>query len=258
MTHSIKRFNLGDMAVCTGAMRRLGNAANTPIEIANALVSYFYDNFVDGTTRDFALVRLFITRPYFSLSQELKDCADKAFSKDFCFPTMKCMVLEATIGDDEAWRDVNSSKSHRVIPLASEDLVIQMPMIYKLISGFGLRVADVVNTPSDILIGSSEEDYNIFLIKDAVGSPYIPAQENFVTPHKIKSAMGFGGLLPSGNLFAIVLFSKTKIVRETADMFRCIALAANLALLRFDDQPIYVRQSPRDKSVRKYPVEARV
>ena len=88
-----------------------------------------------------------------------------------------------------------------------------------------------------LLIGKAEEDYNIFLVENAVGSPIIPAQEDFVLPNKIKSVLGFGGMLPTGNMFAVILFSKVRITKDTADMFRCIALATNLAVMRFDDQP---------------------
>jgi hypothetical protein len=225
------------MAVCTGAIRRLANSAESANDISESLVSYFYNDFGDEESRNFALVRLFTTRPYFSLSQELKDEAHNSFPRHLSFPTMKCMVLQATIGEKQEWCSPAASTSHKVIPLPSDELVRQMPMIYQLISDLGLNLSDVLNTPTNLLIGSSEEDYNIFLVPDAAGSPYIPAQTTFVIPHKIKSVLGFGGLLPSGDLFAVILFSKVKISKETADMFKTIALASNLALMRFDSYP---------------------
>jgi len=97
----------------------------------------------------------------------------------------------------------------------------------------GLRVKDVLEPPEDILIGNSEEDYNIFYIPEALGSPIIPAQKEFVEAYNIRSVLGFGSMLPSGDLFAVIIFSKVKISREVAEMFRCLALAANLALMRF-------------------------
>ena len=246
------------MAVCTGAIRRLTKNAETAEEINQSLVSYFYDNFAEGEIQDFALVRLFITCPYGSLGKELKDCANQAFPKELSFPSMKCMVLQATHGQIEEWCDSKSSKGHRIIPLPSEELVMRMPMIFQLINDFGLRVSDVLAPPPDFFIGSSEEDYNIFLVPEALGSPYLPAQTTFVQAYNIKSALGFGGMLPSGNLFAMIIFSKVKISKETADMFKTIALAVNLSLMRFDNRQDPERRSkPVEEKSPKIPNRAR-
>lgn len=150
---------------------------------------------------------------------------------------MKCMVLEGSAGDHPEWNSPLTSNGHKAIPLPSEDLVNQMPMISHLITDLGLRVADVLQPPPNLLIGKAEEDYNIFLVQNAVASPIIPAQDQFVIPNQIKSVLGFGGMLPTGNMFAVILFAKVRISKDTADMFRCIALATNLATMRFDEQP---------------------
>ena len=43
--------------------------------------------------------------------------------------------------------------------------------------------------------------------------------------------LGMGGLLPSGELFVVMIFSKVKITREVAAMFR--TLSVKLVLLPF-------------------------
>ena len=43
---------------------------------------------------------------------------------------------------------------------------------------------------------------------EAAGSPYIPAQEDFVQPVGIRSVLGFGGMLPGGDIFVVILFSR--------------------------------------------------
>ena len=50
--------------------------------------------------------------------------------------------------------------------------------------------------------------YNVFHVPEAFDNPLIPAQEDFVLPYRIKSVLGFGGLLPSGDIFAVILFLK--------------------------------------------------
>ncbi|MEW5957210.1 MAG: hypothetical protein AB1801_05780, partial [Chloroflexota bacterium] len=71
------------------------------------------------------------------------------------------------------------------------------------------------------------------------GSPYIPVQQQFVTRFGIKSVLGFGGILPSGNLFAIIIFSKAPISRETADMFKPLALNVKMVVLAFTEEATF-------------------
>jgi hypothetical protein len=52
----------------------------------------------------------------------------------------------------------------------------------------------------------------------------------------IASTVGFGGMLPSGNLFAVIMFCKAPVDAVVASMFRTISLSAKLALLPFEDQ----------------------
>jgi hypothetical protein len=82
--------------------------------------------------------------------------------------------------------------------------------------------------------------FNVYHVPDAIGSTYIPAQEKFVVPFGVKSAMGFGGMLPTGNLFALLIFSKTKIPRDTANLFKNISLNVRMALLPFVNEKIFV------------------
>jgi hypothetical protein len=228
-------------------VRKLGSAATSAPALAEALVKYFYNELVldKAGTKACSLVRLFRTRAYSELSAHQKTFADSSLAAQFCFPTTKCLTLEASAGDKPEWNSVVSSRGHQAIPLPSEELVRQMPMISQLISDLGLRVSDVLEPPADLFIGRAEEDYNIFLVPDAVGSAIIPAQDEFVIPNKIRSVLGYGGMMPAGDMFAVILFSKVKILRDTADMFRCIALATNLAVMRFDAEPTVNPKPPK-------------
>ncbi|MBA3339435.1 MAG: hypothetical protein H0T54_06790, partial [Geodermatophilaceae bacterium] len=38
--------------------------------------------------------------------------------------------------------------------------------------------------------------------------------------HGVKSVLGFGGALPSGELFAVILFARTHIAASVAQLFR--------------------------------------
>ena len=85
----------------------------------------------------------------------------------------------------------------------------------------------------------ASRNYDVFHVEDAVGSPSIPAQEEFVIPHQIASVVGFGGLLRSGEMFAVVLFSRERIPAASAARFKAIALDVRSALFSFDDTAIW-------------------
>ena len=68
-------------------------------------------------------------------------------------------------------------------------------------------------------------------------------------PYGVKSALGFGGMLPSGGLFAVILFSRAPISRETAALFQTVALNAKLAVLPFAAGPIF-RSGAAGRSLR--------
>ena len=106
-------------------------------------------------------------------------------------------------------------------------------MISQLVQQFGLDVHAVLDPDREIIVDLEQTSFNVFHIPQAAGSPYITAQDEFVLPYKIESVLGFGGMLPSGNLFAVIMFSKVPVPKDVADMFKTIALNVKMALLPF-------------------------
>ena len=95
-----------------------------------------------------------------------------------------------------------------------------------------LEVGDVVRPDPQRVAELSRRTYEIFHVPDAVGSPYVPAQD-FVAEHGIRSALGFGGVMFSGDFFAVVLFSTVPVSAAVADRVRILALSVRVALLPF-------------------------
>jgi hypothetical protein len=127
------------------------------------------------------------------------------------------------------------SQGHQAIPLPSKEIVNRIPMMRNLIKQMGLSIETIINPDPDLLLDLSKKTFNVFYVPDAVNSPYIPAQENFVKPYGIKSVLGFGGILPSGNVFSVIMFSKTAISSNTANLFNTLALNVKMLILPFDD-----------------------
>jgi hypothetical protein len=151
---------------------------------------------------------------------------------------MKCLVLLASAGMNPKWNSRKDSGKHQAIPLPSEQFVEQFPMVRQLVQQLGLEVNSILQPDPAVLMDLAEKAYNVFYVPEAIGSQYVPVQEEFVIPFGIRSVLGFGGILPSGNLFAIIMFSRVRIEPDTAEMFKTLALSAKVAILPFVGKPI--------------------
>ena len=150
-------------------------------------------------------------------------------------PAMRCLTLMATAGDEPSWNSRHESRGHRAIPLPTIERVRAAPMITRLIEDLGVDLGTLLARAEAPVRGSPARSYEVFHVEQAPGSPFIPAQAGFVIPHRISSVVGFGGLLRTGELFAVVLFSRTPISPRSAARFRSIALDIRSSLFGFDD-----------------------
>jgi hypothetical protein len=232
------------MAECGLALRQFGLGVESMEEASNRIVRYLYENFCTKPTgeKSCALVRLLKTHPYEDLEVELAEYARSMLDHYPPLPAMKCMTLLATVGEQTEWNSRHTSVGHKAIPLASESVVAEIPMISQLIRQLGLDIKTVINPDPNLLVEIEQRKYKVFYVPEAIGSLYIPAQDSFVIPFGIKSVLGFGGLLPSGNMFAIIMFLKVQIPISTVQMFSTLALNVKTALLPFDRGAVFAQK----------------
>jgi hypothetical protein len=216
-------------------LRRLGSKAASMEEAADRVVRSLYDSLRAGSgeARACALVRVFVTHPFGQLSGDLQRFALDVLGADDAPARMKCLTLLASAGDEPAWNSRRSSAGHKALPLPSEEVVGRSPMIARLITQLGVEIGSLIGSDGNLVMDTQQHTFNVFHVADAVGSPYIPAQREFVVPHGIRSVLGFGGLLPPGELFATILFSRAPIPREVANLFKTLALNVKVALLPY-------------------------
>ena len=234
----LMNFTQEDMHRCAIDIRSTSSRATSMEEVANRIVRYLYENCVDPETGNSAcaLVRLFKTHPYKELPVELQEAARGIIKGNAIAQPTKCLTLMATAGDEPQWNSRDGSTGHKAIPLVSEDFVQQIPMISRLIKEFGLEINTVLEPMPGLLIDSERKIHSTFIfhVPTALGSPYIPAQTGFVVPYQIKSVLGFGGLLSSGNLYVVLMFVKNSVPQETASLFKWISTYTWVALTAFD------------------------
>ena len=230
---NLQSLSLSDMVRCGAEMRKFGIGARSCEEVASGIARYLYDTVIDPNMgeRSNILVRCYISLPFSELPDDLKVFASRTFPAHQLLPQVKCLTLLGTCGDEPAWNSRHTSTGHKAIPLPSAEVIHQLPMISQLVLQFGLQIHEFLEPDNELILDLEQRTYNVFHVPDALGSAFIPAQADFVVPHGVKSVLGFGGILPRGDLFAIILFSRHAIPHTTADMFRTIALSAKMAFL---------------------------
>lgn len=239
--YNLQRLTYREMMQCRTDIRAIfEEPAETLGEAAERVVRYFYTHFVDDDGKlACALVRLFKTHPYYDLDDELKEFAGRSFPDQHRADGLRVLVLMATAGIEPAWNSRHESKGHKAIPLLSEKMVEEAPMIAQLIRQIGIEISTVVRPDPKVLLDADQKAYNVFHVPEASGSPYIVAQRDFVEAYGIASVLGFGGMMASGDLFAAILFSRVPISADVADLFKVIGLNLRVALLPLARKPLF-------------------
>lgn len=233
----VANFTVGAMLRSGIAVRRIVRGTDSLEAAANLVVRYFYDHCADTNTgeRSCALVRFYKTHPYGTLESEQQLFAERLLAGQSADDDMRCLTLLATAGDEPEWNSRRESRSHQAIPLPSADIVRRAPMIARLIEDLGLDIEAVVAGQSVPARVGEARTYDVFHVEEAADSPHIPAQREFVQRYGITSVVGFGGLLRSGELYAVILFSRAHIPKSSALRFRTIALDVRSALYSLDE-----------------------
>ncbi|HEY2934024.1 MAG TPA: hypothetical protein VGK99_19970 [Acidobacteriota bacterium] len=233
--HDLTSFTLRDITEASAMVRKMGRGARSMEEVANRIVAYFHGNLADaGGKKSCALVRFFKTHPYAQLPEELRLFARKLLGRAPPSDDTRCLTLMATAGIHPDWNCRRKSCAHQSIPLSSHEMVSTAPMISSLVRQFGLQLHLLVEPSPAVVANLAQRTFQVFHVPEAQGSPSVPEQDNFVASFGIRSVIGFGGMLPTGNLFAVILFSTTPTSRDTAEMFGSLALSAKVAILPFE------------------------
>jgi hypothetical protein len=241
MPVDLSNFGLTEMLRCSRDLHRVASNAPTMETCARLICRLLYEELrgPDGA-RACALVRCYKTHPYGSLPSDLQRFARRASGAVSNIPGgMKCLTLLATAGEQPLWNSRFSSKEHQAIPLPSPKIVQRAPMIAALIKDFGLELTQVTDPTPEVVRDLAGKTYGVFHVENAEGNPSIPAQQEFVVRYGVKSVVGFGGSLASGDLFAVVLFSHVTVPPESADRFRTMALDVKGLFFPFRDLAIF-------------------
>jgi len=207
---------------------------DTLADDAQLVVEHLYRSLVDDEGGPAcALVRIYKSERFAALEPDVQGFVREALGEE-PGADVRCLALLGTAGDEPAWNDRALSSGHRAIPLPSEQFVERLPMVTRLITQLGLDLGVVVSPPEGAaIVKLSQRSNDVFHVEEAVGSPHLPAQDEFVVPHRIASAVGFGGILLTGDFFAILLFSHVPIADTVARTLKILAQPVRVRFLAF-------------------------
>lgn len=232
--HRLSSLSVDDLVQCSSVFRAIGAEAESMEAAAQSITDYLHRHLVDDDGQPAApLVRLYKSHRFGELDPELQDFAAVTGVGHLVQDDTRCLTLLGTSGDEPAWNNRRRSAGHRAIPLVSEEVVAQSPMIAGLVSELGLDVSSLVAPSEAQTITLHHRDYDVFFVPEAEGSPLVPAQEDFVLRYGIRSVVGCGGMLPSGDLFALIVFARISLSPETADLFRTLALSIKATIVPY-------------------------
>ena len=228
----LARFSIDDLESCSAALRGLSGSADTLEGVAQHVVETLHEGFINEVgTRQTALVRFYKTHRFAALPADLQDFAARISADVRSTPATPCLTLLASTGVEPAWRDRRRSAGHQAIPIPSSEAVTRLPMVAKLLADLGLEVETLTGVNGPDALQLHHRSYDVFYVPEAAGSPWVPAQD-FVRTYGIRSVVGLGGVLPSGDLYALLLFSVVKVEEIALDGLRPLASAVKAAVIR--------------------------
>lgn len=220
------------MVLLGAEVARAVRGAQSLDKAAQALVTDLYERFWDRKADAHAtvLVRFYRTMSFGDLQLTQKAFAAEAFPDAPRRPDVKCLTLMGTIGVRPEWNSPATSVRHQAIPLPSRAALERLPMVAQLIHQLGLPIDALVASSRDAPTPTLEPTTNVFHVLEALGSPHVPDQDTFVRPYGIRSVVGFGGTLTSGDLWAVIIFARVPVSITVARLFRFLATDVKIAM----------------------------
>lgn len=204
------------------------------------------------------LVRLFQTTMWEHLTPQLRSFAMARMTPGANATGTRCMAMLATLGDRPTWCDRHASRDHQALPLIGSDVVRRVPLaltvLDHLVGAEAQRAAVEDGAPQHDEQGRPAR-VAVHLVSDAAGSPLVPAQW-LVDSYGVTAALGLGGILPSGEVFTAVIFSRVAIDTVTAHRFGAVTEALRSALAPFAHLPLFDPAPPVARVVPRVEGEA--
>ena len=226
--YDLTRFTLADVVELGRALGRAESQPSTE-EAAGEIVAHLCEHLQDKVEGERAclLGRMFKTVRLHRLPPRLQALARREAGERDLAPETGCLTLLATLGRRPEWNDRRRSHHHQAIPLVGDDLAVRTPMVAALLDH--LAYDRRPRSPEAFLAADEGDVLDVLHVPDAtLGGFCDPA---FVAAEGVRSVVAFGGPLPDGEVYAVVLFTSCPVDASTAELFRFAVLSTTGALL---------------------------
>jgi signal transduction histidine kinase len=226
---SLTTLSLVDVVRCIARIRELAARAVSSESFAQGLMQCCQETFRVPTAGDPEIVlgRCFVAQPFSELSAEVKAWLQQGEDRVSDPSTGLCLSLMGSAGVVDGWNDPSRSSRYRAIPIEADRFATRFPMFGEIFRQIGLSI-DKPHLGAGMNIGSAGTACNVFSVPVALGSPDVPAQNEFVRPYGVRSVVGFGGWYGQGRYFLVVLFSRVSIPQPSVELLRLLALAVRV------------------------------
>lgn len=189
-------------------------AAKTVQGACDALASGLFRSCLCGPERSLVLSRVYLSLAFASLDAGAQEFARAKFGLSPA-PGDRFLALMGTCGDDPAWNDRTKSSGHRAIPL-NRHTVTAVPMLARCFQQIGFDLDIVISPGTGLHQEGVSRAFGLFHVENAPGSPFIPAQDDFVRPRGVRSVVGCGTMLPDGAVSVWIGFCRHTVRQQAA------------------------------------------
>ncbi len=189
-------------------------ACLTVEEACGLFARELYERCTVGAEPSLVLSRIYLTLPFQRLPRALREQAE-ARSGALIAPAETFLALVGTHGAAPEWCDVRSSVGHSAIRL-DRKTIDSAPMLARCFEQMGLDLDAVGRVEPGIHLESVGRSFGLFHVLHARGSPFVPAQADFVEPHGVESVLGCGTVLLDGAVSIWIGFSRHVIGPDQA------------------------------------------
>ena len=159
--YDLSTLQPSDLTECGARLAFMGAGAPSMEYAANRIVRYLYEELGHKGQKACALVRFYKTHPYGELNPDLQAFARGILGRDPDSAAIRCLTLLATAGDRPEWNSRAQSNGHKAIPLPSEQVVAQLPMIAQLVAQLGLEITAVLKPAPEMIVDMGQKTYNV-------------------------------------------------------------------------------------------------
>lgn len=230
----LDQFSVDDLVACGRVVREIAVGVPDMTAAADLIAGYLMDTL---TTADggpaCGVLHLHRTQAFRTLPSRLQALGREA-APDVEDNTV-CLVH---LGSRESVPTLPKTASDWVRPFTPNEITAQ-PIILRLLAALGVDL-ETIKDPARVLAQRMQHhSLNVYLEHDLASGELIPDGDarSAIASSGLRSLVALGGILPSGDLLVVSLFSIVHVDEHVADLLRSLGTSIKAALIPYTYKP---------------------